>query len=141
MKGSDLRGLLGTVLFSAFAVIAVFFLLDPLVKGGTETLVINTHKIHINFGWIKEYGATLLVTFGLMIFVMDKRQVWPLVIGLVLGSIPLIEQYRMPGVAQVMNVFGQSASNNIQTYIPHLTVLLGALLVLALLKVTNRIFK
>ena len=140
MKGSDLRGLLGTVSFSAFAVIAVFFLFGSIGQGRHRNIGDQYAKIHINFGWIKEYGATLLVTFGLMIFIMDKRQVWPLVIGLVLGSI-LIEQYRMPGVAQVMNVFGQSATNNIQTYIPHLTVLLGALLVLALLKVTNRIFK
>lgn len=141
MKSTELRGLLGTILFSAFAVIAVFFLLDPLVTDTTETLVVNTHKIYINFGWIKGYGGTLLITFVLMIFFMNKRQVWPLIIGLVLGSIPLLEQYRVPGVARVMNVIGQTATAKVQTYIPHLAVLLGAFLVLVLLKITNRIFK
>src|SRR5690606_31332402 len=121
--------------------IAVFFLLNPLVKDTTETIVVNTHKIYINFGWIKGYGGTLLITFVLMILFMNKQQVWPLILGLVLGSIPLLEQYRMPGVAQVMNVFGKSATTSIQAYIPHLAVLLGALLVMALLKIANRILK
>ncbi|HHW12354.1 MAG TPA: hypothetical protein GXX33_05055 [Firmicutes bacterium] len=141
MKETDLRGLLGTILFSAFTVIALFFLLQPLVAESTETLVVNTHKIYINFGWIKVYGGVLLIAFVLMVIFMNKRQVWPLIIGLVLGSIPLLEQYRVPGVARVLNVFSQSATANIQTFIPHLTVFLGALVVLALLRITNRIFK
>lgn len=141
MKDTELRGLIGTILFSAFAVIAVFFLLDPLISDSTETILINTHKIYINFGWIQVYYGTLLIAFVLMILFMNKTQVWFLVIGLVLGSIPLLDQYRIPGVGKVMNIFSQNATANFQTYIPHLAVLIGALVVLALLKITNRIFK
>ncbi|NLM36588.1 MAG: hypothetical protein GX202_00490 [Firmicutes bacterium] len=141
MKETDFRGLLGTILFSAFTVIALFFLLQPLVPGSTETLVVNTHKIYINFGWIKVYGGVLLIAFVLMVIFMNKQRVWPLLIGLVLGSLPLIEQYRVPGIGQVMNVFSQAATVKLQDYIPHLAVLLGALVVLVLLKIANRIFK
>ena len=54
MKETALRGLLGTILFSAFAVIAVFFLLNPLVKDTTETIVVNTHKIILTLVGLKD---------------------------------------------------------------------------------------
>ena len=141
MKGTELRDHLSTILFSAFAVIAVFFLLRPMITDTTETLVINTQKIYINLGWVKGYGVTLFITFVLMVLFMNKHQIWSLIIGLLVGSLPLLKQYQIPGVARVMNVFGQSAALNVQTVIPYLAIILGALLVLVLLKIANRIFK
>ncbi|NLY91418.1 MAG: hypothetical protein GX081_07400 [Firmicutes bacterium] len=141
MKGEEIRGLLATILFSAFTVIAVFFLLDPFIAETTETITVNTQKYYINLGWLQVYYMTLLITFVLMIFFMEKKQVWALILGLVLGSVPLLEQYRLPGVVRVLNVFNQSAASNLQTYIPYVAVFLGALVVFGLLKVTNRILK
>lgn len=141
MKGAEIRGLIATILFSAFAVIAIFSLLDPFITEATETLTVNTQKYYINLGWIKVYFGTLLLTFVVMIFFMEKKQVWALILGLVLGSIPLLEEYRLPGVVRVMNLFNQNTAANLQTYIPYVAILLGALVVFGLLKVTNRILK
>lgn len=141
MKGAEFRGIIGTILFSAFTVIAVFSLLDPFIAETTETLTVNSQKFYINLGWIKVYFSTLLFTFVLMILFMEKRQVGFLILGLVLGSLPLLEQYRIPGVVKVLNLFNQGAAGNLQTYIPYAAVLLGALGVFGLLKATNRIFK
>jgi small-conductance mechanosensitive channel len=44
-------------------------------------------------------------------------------------------------VVQVLNLFEQGAAKNIQTYIPYLAILLGALVVFGLLKITNRILR
>jgi hypothetical protein len=141
MKGAEFRGLIATILFSAFAVMAVFSLLDPFIADTTETLTVNTEKYYINLGWLQLYFATLLITFVLIIFFMEKNQVWALILGLVLGSIPLLEHYRLPSVVQVLNLFEQGAAKNIQTYIPYLAILLGALVVFGLLKITNRILR
>jgi hypothetical protein len=135
----ELRSNLATILFCAFSIIAVFFLLNPLIGEATETLTVNSKKIYLNVGWMKVYFATLLVTFVLIILLMDKKLVWVLTLGLVLGSIPVLDQYRVPGLGRLVSVFEKNNLGNFQTYIPYLTVILGIFLVLILLKILNKI--
>ncbi|HBR28556.1 MAG TPA: hypothetical protein DD734_03605 [Firmicutes bacterium] len=137
----ELRSNLTTILFCAFSIIAVFFLLDPLIAEATDTLTVNSKRIYLNVGWIKVYFATLLVTFILIILLMDKKQIWVLTLGLVLGSIPVLDQYRVPGLGRVVSVFQQNNLGDFQTYIPYLAVILGIFLVLVLLKVMNKVLK
>jgi len=141
MKGAEIRGSIATILFSAFTVLAIFSLLDPFIAEATETITVNTQKYYINLGWVKVYFTTLLLTFVLMVFFMDRKQVWSLILGLVLGSVPLLEEYRLPGAVKVLNLFNQNMATNLQTHIPYVAVLLGALVVFGLLKVTGRILK
>lgn len=141
MRGAEIRGFLGMVFLSAFTVLAIFFLLDPYIDGTIETITINTAKYYFNLGWLKTYYATLLLTFVFMIFFMDKNQVGALILGLVLGSVPLLEKYRLPGTVRVLNLFHQETATNLQTYLPYVAVLLGVLVVFGLLKLTNRIFR
>ena len=141
MKATELRANLGTMLFVIFSIITVFTLLDPVISEAIETLSINNHKFYINLGWIKVYLATLLTTFVLILLFMDKRQVWLLSLGIILGSILLVKDYRIPGVVQVLNLFEQNSAANFQTYIPYLAIALGTLLLFGLLKVINKIFK
>jgi len=141
VKGAEIRGFIAMVLFSAFTVMAIFSLLDPYIDETIETITVNTEKYYLNLGWIKVYYGTLLLSFILMIFFMDKNQVGALILGQVLGSVPLLEHYRLPGVVRVLNLFNQETAANLQTYLPYVAVLLGALVVFGLLKLVNRIFK
>ena len=140
MKGAQLRSDLSNLLFTAFSIISVFSLLDPFIKEATETITINNQKIYMNLGWMEVYLCTLAITFILILLFMDKNKVWLLSFGVILGSFPIIERYRVPGVGQVLNLFDKQGTN-LQDLIPYFTVLVGTLLILGLLKGANKVFK
>ncbi|HBK67132.1 MAG TPA: hypothetical protein DDZ91_00685 [Firmicutes bacterium] len=140
MKGAQLRSDLSNLLFTAFSIISVFSLLDPFIKEATETITINNQKIYMNLGWMEVYLCTLAITFILILLFMDKNKVWFLSIGVILGSFPIIDRYRVPGVGQILNLFDKQGTN-LQDLLPYLTVLVGTLAILGLLKGANKVFK
>ena len=50
------------LLFNAFALVALFFLLAPFFPGRTGTVVINEIKIYYNSGWLSAYFIALAAT-------------------------------------------------------------------------------
>lgn len=136
---------LSNIIFSAFSVIALFLLLDPLIEETSKTLSINTERLnlslHMNFGWVWVYLLTLAVTFFLILFLMDKSKTWVLGLGTLLGSIAVVLQhYRVPGRGQIANLFGQQGSQ-LHDLFPYFVVIVGTFVLLALLKTFNKVSK
>ncbi len=141
MSDTKLRSTVNTLLFSAFSVISVFFLLNPFIKKATESITINGNRIHFDQGWLTTYLFTLIITFILIIFVKDKKQIWLISVGALLGSLPLLEQYNFPVVAKIGKAFSQQGGSNFELYIPHIAIILGILILFGLLKGVNKVFK
>ncbi|NLW57113.1 MAG: hypothetical protein GX050_10975 [Firmicutes bacterium] len=134
----DLRN----IIFSAFSIIALFMLLDPLIGETTKTLSVNTEKInlslHMNFGWVWVYLLTLAVTFLLILFLMDKSKTWFFGLGTLLGSLVVVlEFYRVPGRGQLASLIGQKGSE-LHTYFPYFVVVVGTIVLVGLLKLCKK---
>ena len=141
MSDAKFRANVNTILFNAFSVISVFFLLNPFIKKATDTITINGNRIHFDQGWLTTYLFTLLITFFLAILLKDKRQIWLTTIGVLLGSLPLLEQYNFPVTAKLGKTLGQQGGANIEIYIPYLAIIVGILIVFGLIKGANKVFK
>lgn len=127
-------------LFNAFAVVALFFLLDQFFSGGTGSVTINETRIYYNAQWLTVYFIALAVTLVLSLVFGSRRRVLLNVAGIFVGSLALLSFYRLP---QLVGLFGSGRQGwkVIQHNLHYLAVIVGTLLYWALLRLFDRVFR
>ncbi len=127
-------------LFNAFAVVALFFLLEPFFSSGTGSVTINETRIYYNAQWLTLYFIALAITLVLTLVFGSRRRILLNVAGIFLGSLALLSFYRLP---QLVSLFGSGRQGwkIIQHNLHYLAVIVGTLLYWALLRLFDRVFR
>ena len=129
------------LLFNAFALVALFFLLAPFFPGRTGTVVINEIKIYYNSGWVSAYFIALAATLVLTIIFGARKRVALTILGVLAGSLLLVDAYNLSQLVNLLDSFGKQGLKVLQDYLPHLAAVVGTLVYWGLLSFYNWIFR
>jgi len=140
MAKEDVRAGGALFLFNAFAVVALFFLLEPFFSGGTGSVTINQTRIYYNAEWLTVYFIALAATLVLTLIFGSRRRVLLNVTGILAGSLALLNLYRLPQLVSLLDSSRQGWKI-VQNNLHFLAVIVGTLLYWALLRLYDRVFR
>lgn len=141
MGREDVRTGGAVLLFNAFALVALFFLLSRFFPGKTGTVIINEVRIYYNSGWLISYFIALAATLVLTIIFGARKRVALTILGVLAGSLLLIDFYNLSQLVSLLDSFGKQDLKVLQDYLPHLAAGVGTLVYWGLLSFYNWIFR
>lgn len=141
MGREEVRAGGATLLFNTFALVALFSLLSSFFPGKTGTVVINEVRIHYNAGWLTAYFIALAATLVLTIIFGSRKKVVLTILGVLAGSLLLLDFYNLSQFVAVFDSFGKQGLKVLQDYLPHLAAVIGTLVYWGLLSLYNWIFR
>ena len=141
MNRDEVRTGGAVLLFNAFALVALFFILSSFFPGKTGTVVVNEVKIYYNSGWLTAYFIALAATLVMTIVFGSRKRVVLTILGVLAGSLLLVDAYNLSQLVNLLDSFGKQGLKVLQDYLPHLAAVVGTLVYWGLLSLYNWLFR
>jgi hypothetical protein len=141
MNRDEVRTGGAVLLFNAFALVALFFILSSFFPGKTGTVVVNEVKIYYNSGWLTAYFIALAATLVMTIVFGSRKRVVLTILGVLAGSLLLLDFYNLSQIVNFLDSFGKQGLKVLQDYLPHLAAVVGTLVYWGLLSLYNWLFR
>src|SRR5690554_1565350 len=141
MNRDEVRTGGAVLLFNAFALVALFFILSSFFPGKTGTVVVNEVKIYYNSDWLTAYFIALAATLVMTIVFGSRKRVVLTILGVLAGSLLLLDFYNLSQIVNFLDSFGKQGLKVLQDYLPHLAAVVGTLVYWGLLSLYNWLFR
>lgn len=141
MNRDEVRTGGAVLLFNAFALVALFFILSSFFPGKTGTVVVNEVKIYYNSGWLTAYFIALAATLVMTIVFGSRKRVVLTILGVLAGSLLLLDFYNLSQIVNFLDSFGKQGLKVLQDYLPHLAAVVGTMVYWGLLSLYNWLFR